>query len=676
MKNRLLTFAVASAAALTAFGQNILDVDVRKPGSPIQPTMYGIFFEDINYAADGGLYGELVKNRSFEFPQNLMGWQAFGCVEVKDDGPFARCPHYVVLTDPGHRDRRTGLVNEGYFGIGLTKGEQYRFTVWAKAPKSKAAIRVQLIDESSMAESQVLAEQKVEVTSTTWAKYTATLSPSASLKRGKLRIYLHGANSVCLEHVSLFPVNTYKNRENGMRRDLAQALEDLHPGIFRFPGGCIVEGTDLETRYQWKNSVGPVENRPLNQNRWEHTFDHRYFPDYYQSYGLGFFEFFQLAEDIGAEPLPVISCGLSCQFQNPNPTLPGVHVALDDLEPYIQDALDLVEFANGEATTTWGKVRADMGHPEPFNLKFLAVGNEQWDYDEKHGGFGPVFTERLKKFSDAIRAKYPALKLIGTTGPNSEGWDFDLLQPRMKQLKVDLYDEHYYRNEEWFLTHGLRYDSYDRKGPKVFAGEYACHGRGKKWNHYEAAILEAAHMTGFERNADIVHMTTPAPLFAHVDGWQWRPDQIWYDQTQMFKTTSYYVQQMYATNRGTNVLRLTMPRQQGKKTVGVPVANQEGQNGLFATACYDAPSGDVIIKVVNTSKTVQPVILNLNGMTVSGTARTLTLSHQGLDDENSINQPELIAPRPGTIGIEAGKKQSVINDLIPAMTFTVYRVKK
>jgi alpha-L-arabinofuranosidase len=668
--------AVACAAALSAFGQNILDVDVRKPGSPIQPTMYGIFFEDINYAADGGLYGELVKNRSFEFPQNLMGWQAFGCVEVKDDGPFARCPHYVVLTDPGHRDRRTGLVNEGYFGIGLTKGEQYRFTVWAKAPKSKAAIRVQLIDESSMAESQVLAEQKVEVTSTTWAKYTATLSPSATLKRGKLRIYLHGANSVCLEHVSLFPVNTYKNRENGMRRDLAQALEDLHPGIFRFPGGCIVEGTDLETRYQWKNSVGPVENRPLNQNRWEHTFDHRYFPDYYQSYGLGFYEFFQLAEDIGAEPLPVISCGLSCQFQNPNPTLPGVHVALDDLEPYIQDALDLVEFANGDATTTWGKVRADMGHPEPFNLKFLGVGNEQWDYDEKHGGFGPVFTERLKKFSDAIRAKYPALKLIGTTGPNSEGWDFDLLQPRMKQLKVDLYDEHYYRNEEWFLTHGLRYDSYDRKGPKVFAGEYACHGRGKKWNHYEAAILEAAHMTGFERNADIVHMTTPAPLFAHVDGWQWRPDQIWYDQTQMFKTTSYYVQQMYATNRGTNVLRLTMPRQQGKKTVGVPVANQEGQNGLFATACYDAPSGDVIIKVVNTSKTVQPVILNLNGMTVSGTARTLTLSHQGLDDENSISQPELIAPRPGTIGIEAGKKQSVINDLIPAMTFTVYRVKK
>ena len=661
---------------LAATGQNVLDVNTKKLGAPIQSTMYGIFFEDINFAADGGLYGELVKNRSFEFPQHLMGWQAFGCVDVKDDGPFARCPHYVELSDPGHRDRRTGLVNEGYFGIGVKKGEQYRFSVWAKSPKSKATIRVQLIDENSMDEHQEFAEQKLDITSTQWQKYTLTLTSKRTMKKAKLRIFLHGPNSVCLEHVSLFPVNTYKNRENGMRRDLAQALEDLHPGIFRFPGGCIVEGTDLETRYQWKNSVGPVENRPLNQNRWEHTFDYRSYPDYYQSYGLGFFEFFQLAEDIGAEPLPVISCGLSCQFQNPDPRKPGVHVALDNLEPYIQDALDLVEFANGDVNTKWGKVRADMGHPEPFNLKFLGVGNEQWDYDEKHGGFGPVFTERLKKFSDALRKKYPTLKLIGTTGPNSEGWDFDLLQPRMKELKVDLYDEHYYRNEEWFLSHGLRYDSYDRKGPKVFAGEYACHGKGKKWNHYEAAILEAAHMTGFERNADIVHMTTPAPLFAHVDGWQWRPDQIWYDQTQMFKTVSYYVQQMYATNKGTHVLQLTTPKQEGKKTVNVPVANQEGQNGLFASAAFDKDANEVIVKVVNTSKQAQPVTLNLNGMTASGTAQTLTLSHKGMDDENSIQRPELITPKQGSIEVKGDKKSSVISDQLPAMTFRIYRIKK
>ena len=674
MKKTLLTMAFAMSAAWGAMAQSVMDVNTKKLGAPIQQTMYGIFFEDINYAADGGLYGELVKNRSFEFPQQLMGWQSFGCVEVKDDGPFERCPHYVVLSDPGHNDLRSGLVNEGYFGIGVKKGEQYRFSVWAKAPKAKATIRVQLIDEHSMDEKQEFVEQKLDVTSTTWKKYTLTLTSTKTMKHAKLRIFLvNGPQScVALEHISLFPVNTYKNRENGMRRDLAQALEDLHPGIFRFPGGCIVEGSSLDERYQWKNSVGPVENRPLNHNRWEYTFDYRYFPDYYQSYGLGFFEFFQLSEDIGAEPLPVISCGLSCQFQNPDPTKPGVHVALDDLGPYIQDALDLVEFANGDVTTKWGKVRADMGHPEPFNLKYLGVGNEQWDYDEEHGGYGPVFTARLKKFSDALRKKYPDLKLIGTTGPNSEGWDFDLLQPRMKELKVDLYDEHYYRDEQWFLTHGLRYDSYDRKGPKVFAGEYACHGKGKKWNHYEAAILEAAHMTGFERNADIVHMTTPAPLFAHVDGWQWRPDQIWYDQTQMFKTVSYYVQQLYATNKGTHVLSLTTPA--GKKAV--PVAGQEGQNGLFASAAYDNAANEVIVKVVNTSKQPQPITLNLKDLTGATTAKTITLSHKGMDDENSIQRPEFITPKQGTIAVEAGKKQSVINDQLPAMSFRIYRIAK
>ena len=676
MNKKHLTCALLMAASMAVQAQNVLDVNTRKLGAPIQSTMYGIFFEDINYAADGGLYGELVKNRSFEFPQHLMGWQTFGCVDVKDDGPFERCPHYVVLSDPGHRDRRTGLTNEGFFGIGVQKGESYRFSVWAKAPKGNGTIRVQLIDENTMRERQAFAEQAIDINSKEWKKYSVELKSTMNLKRAKLRIFLKGSNSVALEHISLFPINTYKKRENGMRRDLAQALEDLHPGIFRFPGGCIVEGTDLDTRYQWKNSIGPVENRPLNQNRWEHTFDYRYFPDYYQSYGLGFFEFFQLSEDIGAEPLPVISCGLSCQFQNPNPTKPGVHVALDDLGPYIQDALDLVEFANGDINTKWGKIRADMGHPAPFNLKYLGVGNEQWDYDEKHGGYGPVFTERLKKFSDALRAKYPNLKLIGTTGPNSEGWDFDLLQPRMKELKVDLYDEHYYRDEKWFLSHGLRYDSYDRKGPKVFAGEYACHGKGKKWNHYEAAILEAAHMTGFERNADIVHMTTPAPLFAHVEGWQWRPDQIWYDQTQMFKTVSYYVQQMYATNKGTHVLQLTTPKQQGKKTIGVPVANQEGQNGLFASAAFDNNTNEVIVKVVNTSKTAQSITLNLKEMAGATTAQTITLSHNGMDDENSISQPELITPQKGSVVCSTDKKQTVISDQLPAMSFRIYRIKK
>ena len=664
MNKKLLICAYVLSIALASVAQtNVMEVNTKKPGAPIQPTMYGIFFEDINYAADGGLYGELVKNRSFEFPQHLMGWQAFGCVDVEDDNaPFERCPHYVVLSDPGHRDRRTGLVNEGYFGIGVEKGEAYRFSVWAKAPKGDAAIRVQLIDESSMEERQEFVEQEIAITSSDWKKYSVKITSPKTDKHAKLRIFLKGTNSVALEHISLFPVNTFKNRENGMRRDLAQALADLKPGIFRFPGGCIVEGTDLDTRYQWKNTVGPVENRPLNQNRWEHTFDHRYFPDYYQSGGLGFFEFFQLAEDIGAEPLPILSVGLACQFQNWDDA--SAHVKMNDLQPYIDDCLDLIEFANGPVTSKWGKVRADMGHPAPFNMKYIGVGNEQW---------GEFYYERLKPFVAAIRARYPDIKIVGSSGPMPDDqpdntYRFEDGWKAMRALKADLVDEHYYRDEEWFLTNGLRYDSYDRKGPKVFAGEYACHGKGKKWNHYEAAVLEAAFMTSFERNADIVQMTSPAPLFAHIDGWQWRPDQIWYDNTDMFKTVSYYVQQLYATNAGTNVLSLTMDKK--------PVANQAGQNGLFASAAYDGKTDEVIIKIANTSKVQQPVSFILTGMKGTRTAQTLTLCHQGMDDENTIFQPERIIPQKGTIRVDEGKGSSLLLDDMPPMSFRIYRIRK
>ena len=665
---RKITLFCLFALSLVASAQvHVLDVNTKKLGAPVQPTMYGIFFEDINYAADGGLYAEMVKNRSFEFPQHLMGWRAFGNFDVEDDGPFERNPHFVRLKYSGHNDKFTGLENEGFFGIAVKEGATYRFSVWARCPEGgKSTLEVSFVDNDTMGEDQRFATVNVEISGKEWKKYTATLKSPRTEPKGALRIFLAGDKATTdVEHISLFPTDTWKGRENGMRKDLAQALFDMHPGVFRFPGGCIVEGTDLDSRYQWKNSVGPVENRPLNENRWHYTFGHRFYPDYFQSYGLGFFEYFQLCEDFGCEPLPV---GLSCQFQNPDPTKPGVHVALDDLDSYIQDALDLVEFANGPVDSKWGKVRADMGHPAPFNLKFLGVGNEQWDYDEAHGGYGPVFTERLKKFNAALRAKYPNLKLIGTTGPNSEGWDFDLLQPRMKQLKVDLYDEHYYRNEKWFLTHGLRYDTYDRKGPKVFAGEYACHGDGKKWNHYETSLYEAAHMTGIERNADIVHMATYAPLFAHVEGWQWRPDAIWFDNLRSFKSVSYYVQQLFAMNKGTNVLSLTMN--------GKPVAGQEGQDGLFASSVFDAATGEVVVKVVNTSDKLQPLSIQLQGMKGTRTANIITLTHDGMDDENCLDNPEKIIPVEGTCQVDAGKNASLLLDDIPAKTFRIYKIKK
>lgn len=656
-KKRLLSCIIAASSLLGAYAQpHTFDVNTKKVGAAVQPTMYGIFFEDINYAADGGLYGELVKNRSFEFPDALMGWKAFGKFEVKNDGPFERCPHYVVLNYSGHNDTATGLQNEGYFGIGIEKDEEYRFTVWAKTVSGDANVEVSLVDESTMEEHQEFATAELKVSGNEWKKYELILKSPKTVQKANLRLLLKGKNGVALEHVSLFPKHTFKDRENGMRRDLAQALYDLHPGVFRFPGGCIVEGSSLDQRYQWKNTIGPVENRPLNGNRWLSTFNYRLFPDYYQSYGLGFYEYFLLSEDIGAEPLPVLNVGMACQFQNQND--PSAHVAVKDLQPYIQDCLDLIEFANGDVNTTWGKKRAEMGHPAPFNLKFLAVGNEQWD---------DLYYERLRPFVKAIKAKYPNIKLIGTSGPDSEGEMFEKGWKAMKELKADLVDEHFYRDEHWFLSHGLRYEGYDRKGPKVFAGEYACHGKGKKWNHFETSLYEAAFMTDLERNADVVNMATYAPLFAHVDGWQWRPDMIWYDNTRMFKSVSYYVQQMYACNKGTNVLPLTMN--------GKSVAGQEGQDGLFASAVVDKKKGEIIVKVANTSDKAQDVTLNLNGLKGSRSATATTLQSDNMDAENTLDNPNLIRPVETTATCVSKKNMTVLNDKLPAKSFRMYKIK-
>ena len=671
MKLRFLSCAFAFVSCLSLSAQShLMEVNTKKLGAPVQPTMYGLFFEDINYAADGGLYGELVKNRSFEFPDHLMGWEAFGDFEIEDDGPFERCPHYLRLRYPGHNERRSGISNNGFFGIGLHKGEDYRFSVWARAPKGDAKIIVQFIDRATMEENQQFTSDTITIASTEWKQYEQVIKSPRTIAKGQLRIFLRGKNGVDLEHISLFPVNTFKNRKNGMRRDLAQALADEHPGLLRFPGGCIVEGVDLKTRYQWKNTIGPVENRPLNENRWEYTFPYRFYPDYFQSYGLGFFEFFQLSEDIGAEPLPVLNVGMACQFQNWDDD--SAHVPYDQLQPYIQDCLDLIEFANGPADSQWGKIRAEMGHPEPFNMKFIGVGNEQWD---------DLYFKRLEPFVAAIKAKYPNIQIVGTSGPDSEGKMFEKGWEAMKKLKADLVDEHFYRNEDWFLGNeagkerygefcgGLRYEHYDRKGPKVFAGEYACHGKNKhKWNHYEASILEAAFMTDMERNADVVYMTAYAPLFAHVEGWQWRPDLIWYDNLRMFKSCSYYVQQMYAVNKGTNVLRMTMNKQ--------PIAGQPGQDGLFASSVFDKATGEVIIKIINTSKQSQPVSVKLVGMKGTRTAETITLSHNGMDDENTLDNPEKITPKNGTLSVDAGKDATLLTDDIPAMTFRLYKIKK
>ena len=637
----LLSLGFSGLMAQTA----VFDIDVQKTGAPIQPEMYGVFFEDINFGADGGLYAELIKNRSFEFDEPLMGWMPFGNVTVQTKNPaFDKNPHYVRLSYDKELTG-TGLDNEGFKGIGIEAGQNYQLTFYARTPSAAPIkLRVNLVNSTN----DLFETKEIEVSGKDWKKYSVMLTPQATDAKSRLRITMASKGTVDLEHISMFPEKTYKNRENGMRADLGEALENLNPGVFRFPGGCIVEGTNLATRYQWKNTVGPVENRPININRWNYTFPHKKFSDYYQSYGLGFYEYFLLSEDLGAEPLPVLNCGLSCQYENDDP---NENCPVDKLQPYIDDALDLIEFANGPVSSKWGKIRAEMGHPAPFNLKMIAIGNEQW---------GPLYPERLEPFVAAIRAKYPEIQIVGSSGPQAEGEDFEYLWPEMRRLNVDLVDEHYYRSPEWFLAGAGRYDDYDREGPKVFAGEYACHPNNRE-NSFLTALAEAAFMTGFERNADVVYLCTYAPLFAHVDAWQWRPDLIWFDNLSSVMTPNYYVQQMYGQNPGTHVIPVNMDNQ--------PLT---GQQDLYATAAIDKDSNELLVKIANTGIQNRKVKLNLNGLSAGKHTGTATVLHASdLEAKNTIENPDVVVPVVTEVEWNAPETEVVLKPL----SFTVYRVK-
>ena len=639
-------FAALMIAAMTSLGasaQHQFAVQANKPGVEIQPTMYGIFFEDINFGADGGLYAEMVENRSFEFPQRLMGWNTFGNVTVSDVKPaFDRNPHYVTLEASGAREKQTGLENRGFFGMGLKKDMKYDFTVYARLHLlngKQTKIRVELVNSNN----NVIAKQSITIPNNKWQKYTTTLTSPQTDAKGLMRVYLESGESVDLDHISLFPQDNW----NGLRADLVQDLSDLHPGVFRFPGGCIVEGTDLETRYNWKNSVGAPENRPLNENRWNYTFPHRLYPNYYQTYGLGFYEYFLLSEKIGADPLPILSVGLSCQYQNSDNDK-NAHVAVDQLQSYIDDALDLIEFANGPVTSKWGKLRADMGHPAPFNLKQIGIGNEQW---------GPMYPERLQKFMEQIHAKYPKIKICGSSGPSADGKDFDYGWEQMRKLGVDMVDEHYYKSPEWFRSNASRYDKYDRKGPKVFAGEYAAHAKNDP-NSWEAALSEAAFMTGLERNADVVYQATYAPLFAHVEGWQWRPDLIWFDNLSSVRSANYYVQQLYGENKGTNVLKLT---ENGKAVAG--------ENGLYATACFDKATKSYIVKIANTSNEEKEINVTFNGIKKLNPGKMTVLHADNIQAENKIDNKNVVVP----VVSDAQANGNVLNVKMKANSFVVYR---
>lgn len=639
----LFVFVTACVPAGKAYSQTIT-VAVDKPTTEIQSTMWGIFFEDINFAADGGVYAELVKNRSFEFAMPMMGWKQVasdrfslnkqsGAIEVINRGDdHSNNPRFARVKVSG--DNPFSIVNEGFFGMGVKKDAKYNFSVWAKGNTN---LEVELIDDKE----NVIGATTVTANSNDWKKYISTITPSATFAKATLRLTFSGKGDTDIDMVSLSPVDTWKGRPNGLRKDLVQLLADLKPGFLRFPGGCIVEGRDLSLRYQWKKTVGNVEDRELIINRWNNEFAHRPAPDYFQSFGLGFYEYFLLAEDIGASPLPILSCGLACQFNT------AELVPMDDLDPYIQDALDLIEFANGSSETRWGKLRTDMGHPGTFNMKLIGVGNEQW---------GPQYFERYYAFEKAIHAKYPDIVIVSSAGPFPGGELFDYAWDELKSSNAQIVDEHYYNSPDWFFKNTNRYDNYDRKGPKIFAGEYAAQSvrtaSPDNKNNWLCALSEAAFMTGLERNADVVHLASYAPLFAHADGWQWTPDLIWFDNLNSYGTPNYYVQKLFSNNKGTHALPI------------------ENKSELYASSVLDKNSKEVIVKIVNNSDKAQFPQLQLNGAKMGSKAEIVVLKGT-LDDVNSLGDPSKIVPSASSMDIK-GKTMKL--ELAP-YSLTVVKVK-
>ena len=632
----------------------VISVDAAHPGAAISPTMFGIFFEDINFGADGGLYPELVKNRSFEFQEPLTGWHEtlgfsqagldphHGELAIRTDNPLnASNPHYLRTHTyaPGY-----SFYNTGFRGIGVEAGKSYRFSVYARTTGPKT-LRATITDDAG----HEIGSGKLEGFGSEWKRYETVIQANATTQHGQLNLIIDEPGVLDLDMVSLFPVDTWKNRPNGLRKDLVQLLHDMHPGFLRFPGGCIVEGRELVTRYRWKTTVGDIAHRKTIINRWNDEFDKRPAPDYFQSFGLGFYEYFQLAEDIGAAPLPILNCGMACQFNS------SETAALDQLDEYIHDAIDLIDFANGPETSPWGKLRAEMGHPEPFHLTMIGVGNEQW---------GPRYVERYKVFAAALKAQHPEIKLVVAAGPFPSGEPFNTMWTTWRELHADIVDEHYYMSPDWFLTNSNRYDKYDRSGPKVFAGEYAAQTvqstSADNRNNWQAAITEAAFMTGLERNADVVQMASYAPLLANVEAWQWKPDAIWFDHLHSYGTPNYYVQRVFASNVGTRILPITPSS---------PVTDKS-PTGLYTSASIDDRTHEVIVKAINYSPSARAAEIHCNGIQASSTAQVTTMATADLTTENTFNQPTVLSPQASSIAVSAG----IISAQLPPYSLTVYRI--
>ena len=613
----------------------------------ISDLLMGIFFEDINYSADGGLYAELIQNRDFEYdPSDREGdknwnsthsWKLEGenaTFTISTSDPIhPNNPHYAVLktNQPG-----AALTNTGFDGIALKAGEKYDFSLFARIPEGSKSgkLLVRLVD----ADGTVQGETTVTVSSRSWKTYKAVLTAKASADT-HLELHPQSAGEIELDMISLFPQNTFKGRKNGLRPDLAQTLADMHPRFVRFPGGCVAHGDGLKNIYQWKNTIGPLEARKPARNLW----------GYHQSMGLGYYEYFQFCEDIGAEPLPVLAAGVPCQNSACHGDLRGGQqggIPMSEMGAYIQDILDLIEWANGDARKTkWGKIRAESGHPKPFNLKYIGIGNEDLITD--------VFEERFTMIYLAIKEKYPEIIVVGTVGPFNEGTDYVEGWKLADKLGVPMVDEHYYQSPGWFLHNQDFYDKYDRsKKTKVYLGEYATHISGRRAN-METALTEALYLAALERNGDVVHMTSYAPLLAKDGRTQWNPDLIYFNNREVRPTTGYYVQKLYGQHAGDHYI----PSQ-------VNLDNQDSRVKLRvgSSIVRDSKTGDVIVKLVNLLPVSIETDVRLPGMDGIQSSATRTVL---------AGAPEA-TPLPVTDTIEAGTS---FKQELPAYSFTVIRLK-
>lgn len=615
-----------------------LTVDLAKTGKAISPDLMGIFFEDINYAADGGLYAELVQNRSFEYRATeqlnwnpMTAWELTtreggrGSLRIADAVPVhPHNPYYVVVEtqEPG---AGVGLVNSGFDGIAIQAGEAYDFSVFARqlftgnrwGGKGVLEGAAKFVVQLETKDRAVLGATTLELSGRDWQRIAASITATNTDSAARLVVISLTKGGVALDEISLFPRKTFKGRANGLRADLAQAIADLNPKFMRFPGGCLVHGHGLGNMYRWKDSIGPIEQRRGQPNLW----------GYHQSLGLGYFEYFQFCEDIGAKPLPVVPAGVCCQNADHQGGTGQRGVPLDEMPAHIQDVLDLIEWANGPTNSIWGAKRAAAGHPDPFHLQYLGVGNEDH--------ITPVFKERFQLIHDAVKARHPEITLIGTTGPFHSGEDYEAGWKIADELRLAMVDEHYYEKPEWFLSNLERYDKYDRAKSQVYVGEYAAH-ESNRANTWRTALAEAAYLTSLERNGDIVRLASYAPLLAKQGRTQWRPDMIYFNNTDLLLSANYYVQQLFGQNPGDVYLTPTLT---------------PASTNLAFSCVRDTKAGAVILKLVNLGAAAQPMQVRLSGGKQIAPTAMKTVLAADPTAVNALGKPAVVLPQAARISV-------------------------